>query len=184
MSAKPRVAVFGSGTLAPGTPGFDFGVRLGAALARAGATVVTGGYRGAMEAVSRGATEAGGAAIGVTVDLYERRGPANPFLTERVHMRDLHERLRWLITNCDAFVVLPGSIGTLTELFLTWTLVSAGARPPAPIVLLGDGWRDVMARLRQPGWIPEEIARDLAFASDPEQAARLALAHVESELES
>ncbi len=173
MSDKPLIAVFGSGTLQQSTPAFELAVRLGAALARAGATVVTGGYRGAMEAVSKGAVEAGGAAIGVTVELYEQRGPANPYLTRRVHMPDLHERLRWLVSHCQGFVVLPGSIGTLTELFLTWTLISAGGRPPAPIVLLGDSWREVLGTLARPDYIPEELVRWLTIARDEEEAARV-----------
>ena len=67
---------------------------LGAELARRGVATMTGGYGGAMAAASRGAHEAGGHVIGVTVDLFERRGPVNPWVRERVHTPDLFERLR------------------------------------------------------------------------------------------
>ncbi len=173
---KNLVAVFGSSTLREGDPGYAMAVRLGAALARAGATVVTGGYRGAMEAISRGAVEAGGQAIGVTVELYEKRGPANAYLTERIYTSDLYERLRWLVEHCQGFVVLPGSVGTFTELFLTWTLISAGGRSEAPIVLLGDAWPRLLAVLRSDRLIPEELFRYVTIAGDIQEAARIAVA--------
>ena len=175
MREKPKVAVFGSSTLREGDPGFALGVALGAALARAGATVVTGGYMGAMEAVSKGAVEAGGEAIGVTVELFESRSPANRYLTKRIHTSDLHERLRWLVGHCHGFVVLPGSIGTLTELYLTWTLISVGGRPHAPIVLLGDHWPAALAPLKHQDYIPDPLFRHVTFAADAEEAARMAV---------
>ena len=170
-----KVAVFGSSTLRSGDAGFELGVRLGAALARVGATVVTGGYMGAMEAVSKGANEAGGEAIGVTVELFESRGSANRYLTKRIHTSDIYERLRWLVGHCHGFVALPGSIGTLTELYLTWTLISVGGRPHAPIVLLGEHWPAILAPLRHADYIPGRLFDHVAFAGDAEEAARLAV---------
>jgi uncharacterized protein (TIGR00730 family) len=176
MKDTPLVAVFGSSTLAPQEPGYELAARLGAALARAGAVAVTGGYSGAMEAVSKGAVEAGGEAVGVTVELFEKRGPANRYLTKRIHTSDLHERLRWLVSHCRGFIVLPGSIGTLTELFLTWNLISAGGRPHAPIVLLGGEWPAVLAPLHHPDYVAEPLFRYVTLARGPEEAARLSLA--------
>jgi uncharacterized protein (TIGR00730 family) len=178
MRERPKVAVFGSSTLREGDPGFALGLALGAALARAGATVVTGGYMGAMEAVSKGAVEAGGEAIGVTVELFESRSPANRYLTKRIHTTDLHERLRWLAGHCHGFIVLPGSIGTLTELYLTWTLISVGGRPHAPIVLLGEHWPAVLAPLRRQDYVPDDLFRHIAFAAGVEEAARMAVGEV------
>jgi kynureninase len=121
-NSAPRIAVFGSSTAREGQVAWTLGYQLGRELALAGATVMTGGYGGTMEACSRGAHEAGGHVVGVTVELFEARGPANPFVRERVHTPDLFERLRYLVHHADGFVTLPGSIGTLTELYLTWTL--------------------------------------------------------------
>src|SRR5439155_24551030 len=101
---------------------------LGGELARAGADVITGGYSGAMEACSQGAHHAGGHVVGVTVELFESRGPANRYVRERLHTADRFERLRTIIEPADGYITLPGSIGTLTELFLTWTLLSVHAR--------------------------------------------------------
>src|SRR5205085_7656352 len=120
---------------------------LGRELALAGADVMTGGYDGAMAAVSRGANEAGGHVVGVTVDLFESRGPANRWVKERVHTPNLYDRLQYLVERASGFVALPGSLGTLSEVFLAWTLLSVEGRAAAPLVLLGDHWRNFLVAL-------------------------------------
>ena len=80
---SPVVAVFGSSTLQELDPAYEAVRRLGAELAARKFAVMTGGYGGAMAAASRGAHEAGGHVIGVTVDLFEHRGGANPWVRER-----------------------------------------------------------------------------------------------------
>jgi uncharacterized protein (TIGR00730 family) len=172
----PRIAVYGSSTVREDQPEWRQAYELGAALARAGAVVMTGGYRGIMEACSQGANEAGGHVVGVTVELFEKRGPVNRFVTERVHTPDLFERLRYLVSHADGFIVVPGSIGTLTELFLTWTLLSVHARPNAPLVLLGEPWRDYLKAHRHPSLVLEHLFDHVQLAATPAEAARLALA--------
>src|SRR5262245_2398525 len=140
---------------------------------------MTGGYGGAMAAASRGAHEAGGHVIGVTVDLFERRGPVNPWVRERVHTPDLYERLRHIIQTADGFVAVAGSIGTLTEIFLTWTLVSVEGREPAPIVLMGPQWRDWLALHRAPEFVPERLHAFVDVADTPELAADAVAAGIE-----
>ena len=139
---------------------------------------MTGGYGGVMAACSRGAREAGGHVVGVTVELFEKRGPVNPWVAERIHTPDLFERLRVILARADGFVAAPGSIGTLTELFLTWTLLSVNARPAAPLVLLGDHWGDYLAAHRQPDLVPPHLFDHLQVAATAAEAARLALAGV------
>jgi uncharacterized protein (TIGR00730 family) len=175
-SANPRIAVYGSSTVAEADPAYAEAYALGRELARAGATVMTGGYGGIMEACSRGAHEAGGHVVGVTVELFERRGPVNRWVKERVHTRDLFERLRYLLDHADGFVVVAGSLGTLTELFLTWTLLSVAARPPAPLVLLGGHWREYLDAHRGPQAVPEHLFEFVEIAATPAEAARQALA--------
>lgn len=174
--ARPRIAVFGSSTVQPHEPAWQQARALGAALARAGADVVTGGYSGAMEACSQGAHEAGGHVVGVTVDLFESRGGANRFVRERVHTATLYQRLEALVETASGFVVLPGSIGTLTELFLTWTLLSVEARQAAPLVLLGEHWAGFLEALRHPDMVRPGLFPFVQVALDPEDAARRALA--------
>jgi len=168
---QPVVAVYGSSTLREDDPAFEEVRRLGAELARRDLAVMTGGYGGAMAAASRGAAEAGGRVIGVTVELFEARGPVNRWVSERVHTPDLFERLRHLNRSADAFVAVAGSIGTLTEVLLTWTLLSVSARPPAPLVLMGEHWRAWLDAQRGPGLVPEHLFRWIEVAGGPEATA-------------
>jgi len=111
----------------------------------AGFAVVTGGYGGTMEAVSKGAANAGGEAIGVTApSLFPGRPGANPYVTREIVAGSLLERLDTLTDLASGAIVLPGSIGTLTELVLAWNLnhvnrLNEGKR--LPTVAVGDGWR-------------------------------------------
>jgi hypothetical protein len=180
MNARPLIAVFGSSTVRPGDPAYTLGLELGRAIAVAGADAMTGGYSGTMEAVSRGAHEAGGHVVGVTVELFEARGPVNVWVRERVHTPDLYERLRYLVERADGFIVLPGSIGTLTELFLTWTLVSVGGRHTAPVVLLGPHWQEFVKVLHHPDMVLPQLFEHLRVTELPVEAVRLALAHREA----
>ena len=175
---RPLIAVFGSSTVSETDLSWRLGYELGRELARAGAGVMTGGYGGIMAACSRGAHEAGGHVVGVTVELFEARGPVNRWVTERIHTPDLFERLRVIVSRADGFVTAPGSIGTLTELFLTWTLLSVSARPVAPLVLLGDHWRDYLTAHRRPDLVLPHLFEHVQVASTPAEAARLALAGV------
>jgi uncharacterized protein (TIGR00730 family) len=169
---QPVVAVFGSSTLADDSPAYAEVVSLGAELAKAGLAVMTGGYGGAMAAASRGAHEAGGHVIGVTVDLFERRGSANPWVRERVHTPDIYARLRHLVHEADAFVAVHGSIGTLTEVFLSWTMLSVSARPQAPLVLMGAHWREWLDAHRSPELIPGHLFGLVEVADTPLATAR------------
>ena len=168
---QPIVAVFGSSTVREHDEGWREAHALGAALARRGVATMSGGYGGAMAAVSRGAHEAGGHVIGVTVELFERRGPVNPWVRERVHTPDLFERLRHLVHSADGFVAVAGSIGTLTELFLVWTLVSVEGRPAAPIVLMGPQWRPWLELHRTPAFVPARLHGLVEVADTPDLAA-------------
>jgi hypothetical protein len=173
---RPLIAVYGSSTTGEGHPVYDMALALGRHLAELGADVMTGGYSGVMEACSRGAREAGARAVGVTVELFEGRGPVNAWVSERVHTPDLYARLQHIVGRADGFVVAPGSIGTLTELYLTWTLVSVKARPHAPIVLLGERWPGLLAAHRGDGAVPDPLYDFVECTLDPLDAARRVMA--------
>ena len=174
--SRPIIAVFGSSTIKPGEPSWTLAQTIGRELVLAGAEVMTGGYGGAMEACSQGAHEAGGHVVGVTTELFEPRGPVNRFVRERVHTAHLYARLEHLVQRATGFVVLPGSIGTLNELFLTWTLVSVSGRPAAPIVLLGEHWGRFLEALRDPDLVRPGLFEFVEHTADPADAARRALA--------
>ncbi len=175
-STPPLIAVYGSSTIRPGDAAWQLAHDIGRELALAGAGVMTGGYCGAMEACSQGANEAGGHVVGVTVELFEHRSPVNRWVHERVHTEQLYQRLEYLVEKATGFIVLPGSIGTLNELFLTWTLVSVSGRAPAPIVLLGTHWQRFLESLHDPDLVRPELFRFVQYAATPAEAARLVLA--------
>jgi len=116
--------------------------------------------------------------VGVTVELFEKRGPANRWVKERVHTPDLYERLRHIVERADGFVTVPGSIGTLSELFLTWTLLSVNGRPRVPLVVLGDHWPSVLDAHRHPEHVPPHLFEFVQLARTPAEAAQLVLAPV------
>ena len=149
------VAVFGGSQTTPGSPVYDDAQRLGGDLARAGWTVMTGGYAGVMEAASRGAAEAGGHVVGVTCDQIETARPGlrrNAWVKEEVKYATLRDRLYYLVQRCDAAIALPGGIGTLSEVALTWSLLQIGEIPRKPLVVVGRVWSEMLsAFLREAG---------------------------------
>lgn len=144
---SPVVTVFGSGLPRSGSPAYGQARTLGRDLANAGWTVCTGGYGGIMEAVARGAAEAGGHTIGVTCVALRRPGP-NAWIREERRTETLYDRLRVLVESADAYVALPGTTGTLLELALVWDLRHKRLAPlERPFVVIGEHWRPVMAAI-------------------------------------
>jgi hypothetical protein len=145
--SQPTVAVFGSSQTDPGTDDWEDAERAGRRLAQAGLDVVTGGYGGTMEAVSRGAAEAGGHVIGITAPtLFPARSGANPFVSELIEASSLAHRIDLMMQRATATLALPGSIGTAAELLISWNTNhirrrSGGALFPAAAV--GPGWKTV-----------------------------------------
>ena len=174
-----KISVFGGSQPTPDSNAYRQALELGRLLAERRHTVLTGGYMGTMEAVSRGAAEAGGHVIGVTCTEIEkwRAVGANPWIKEEWRRETLIERLQALIGACDSALALPGGPGTLTEISLMWNLMIVGVLPPRPLVLIGEGWRSVFdGFFRQFGdYSPANQRGLLGFAPDPAAAvARLA----------
>jgi len=112
--------------------------KLGAALARAGYVVVTGGYGAAMEAANRGARKAGGYTLGVTCSIFSRQ--PNSYLNHNIVTGSLRERLETLLHLGDGYVAGKGGTGTLAEIALAWEYINKRILSPRPLVLLGDFW--------------------------------------------
>jgi hypothetical protein len=169
------VSVFGGGSPRPGDPAYVEAERLGRLLAEAGYVVMTGGYAGVMEAASKGARQAGGRTIGVTVGMFDQAGrQPNHYVDEVVTYDLLSDRLLHVVSRCDAAIALPGGIGTLSEVALTWSLLQVGQIAPMPLVLVGDTWHSVMLSFYGAGhYIREQHLSLLQFARTPEQAVRL-----------
>ena len=145
VSGDPaRVAsVFGSARLREEDPAYAVAHRLGALLGERGWTVYTGGYDGAMAAVSRGAREAGGHVVGVTMAEWDGRLAPNAWLAEVRPAEDLFARLRALLM-ADAWLAVDGGIGTLAEITVAWNLLQMRNVPARPLVLVGPAWRPVL----------------------------------------
>jgi uncharacterized protein (TIGR00725 family) len=129
-----NVTVFGGAQPKEGTPAYEEARELGLLLAQRGHAVLNGGYMGTMEAVSRGAHEAGGHVIGVTcIDIEEwRKTKPNPWVKEERRKQTLMDRLTALVEGCDAAIALPGGAGTLTEISLMWNLMIVESLPRRP----------------------------------------------------
>jgi len=172
-----KITVFGGSQPLPGSPAYAEAHELGKLLAQAGHTVLTGGYIGTMEAVSRGANEAGGHVIGVTCDEIEKWRPvkANSWVKEERRFATLQERLNELVMACDAAIALPGGPGTLTEIALTWNLMIVASIPPKPLILTGIGWRSVLEAFYNSfgGYIPQNQRVLVQFSPDVQSAVHL-----------
>jgi uncharacterized protein (TIGR00730 family) len=155
-ATPPRVVgVFGGSKTAPGDPVYDDALRLGGELARAGWTVMTGGYSGVMEAASRGAAEAGGRVQGITserIETFQKGLRANAWVQSETKYATLRERLYHLVEQCDAAVALPGGIGTLSEVALMWSLIQVGEIKRKPLIVVGRVWGETVSTfLREAG---------------------------------
>ncbi|MEV4480632.1 TIGR00730 family Rossman fold protein [Micromonospora coxensis] len=148
----PAVSVFGSARSKPESPECRLAEELGAALARAGYAVITGGGPGVMEAANRGASEAGGLSVGLGIELPFEQG-LNDWVDLAIDFRYFFARKTMFVKYAQAFVVLPGGFGTMDELFEALTLVQTGKVTRFPVVLMGtaywsgliDWLRDTMA---------------------------------------
>jgi hypothetical protein len=169
-----NITVFGGSTPLPGETAYEDARFLGKLLAQAGYTVLTGGYMGTMEAVSRGAVEAGGHVVGVTCAQIEvwRQSSANPWVLEEWRFDTLKERLYHLVEQCDAALALPGGVGTLAEIAVMWSQMQTGSMPPRPLILVGPGWLETFNALltTQRGYISDEHQSLITFARNSEMA--------------
>ncbi len=123
--------------------------RLGKLLAEAGYIVGSGGYTAVMDAVSRGAAEAGGYVIGYTTDEFPEAVPSR-WLSEERRTPDLHLRIRRMLEEGDAFIATWGGIGTLAEVVLTWNVAQVApyrGRPIRPLYLVGEHWKPIVETL-------------------------------------
>jgi uncharacterized protein (TIGR00730 family) len=171
-----NITVFGGAQPKEGTPAYEEAQLLGSLLAQRGHAVLTGGYMGTMEAVSRGAHEAGGHVIGVTCsDIEEWRGSrANTFVKEERKKKTLLERLDALFQGCDAAIALPGGPGTLTEISLMWNLMIIQSLPKKPLILIGQGWDFIFDNyfIEFESYMAPENRELLYFAEDVREAVK------------
>ena len=176
----PAVTCFGSARTPRESPLYKAAMETGAALARRGFAVITGGGPGTMEAINRGAKEAGGLSVGCNIELPHEQS-LNDYVDLGVEFRYFFARKTMFVKYARGFVIFPGGFGTLDELFESLTLAQTGKIDHFPVVLFGtDYWAGLLEWLREKalanGLISPEDLDMLSFTDDPEEAAHIATA--------
>ncbi len=145
----PFVTVFGSARIKEERNEYTLGRELGNKLAKAGFAVLTGGGPGLMEAVNRGASEAGGRSVGVNISIPDEQ-KINPYADPSITINYFFVRKVLLLKYSTAYVFFPGGFGTLDELFETLTLMQSGKIDPFPLVLMcPDYWKGLMDWMKE-----------------------------------
>lgn len=170
------VSVFGSARTKPDHPTYALGVEVGRLLVQAGYAVITGGGPGVMEAVNKGACEAGGVSVGLGIELAFEQG-LNDYVDLGVNFRYFFARKTMFVKYAEGFIVLPGGFGTFDELFEAMTLVQTKKVTSFPIVLLGSAyWQGLLEWLRTSalaeGMIRESDLDLLTVTDDPAVAVK------------
>jgi uncharacterized protein (TIGR00725 family) len=171
MSKRKIVTVFGSSR--PREAEIDY--EEARSLAESGFAVCSGGYGGVMEAVSRGAKDAGGKTYAVTAEFFTRA--ANSWIDKEVRVKTWQERLFELIRLADGFVACKGGTGTLVELAVVWEMLNKSVMTGKPFTVLGDFWEPIIERVREvelahhAPW-GERNGRLVHIARTPEEVAR------------
>lgn len=174
----PAVTVFGSARFKPGEPYYELARQTGRVFAEAGFTVLTGGGPGAMEAANRGAHEAGGPTYGLNIILPHEQQP-NPYVNASIEFNYFFVRKVMLVKYSCAYIVVPGGLGTLDELFEAATLIQCQKIGPFPLILVGGkfwkGLRDFISYMASQGvFTPEEVGFS-RIVETPEEAVQLVL---------
>ncbi|MBX7103296.1 MAG: LOG family protein [Gemmataceae bacterium] len=152
-----RVTIFGSARIGPGNWVYDAVRDMSRDLAGMGAAIVTGGGPGLMQAANEGAAMAGPEALkrstGIRVDLpFEQN--VNPFVGHSITHRTFFSRLHHFVLVSDAFVVVPGGIGSLLELSMIWQLLQVRKLYDTPLIVVGKMWEELVAWSRKHMLIP------------------------------
>jgi len=169
LGTRPIITVFGSSQPRRGDQLYEASVEMGALLGRAGFDVMTGGYKGVMEAVSRGAHGSGAHVVGITMGRFEDR--VNRYVKDEIHTANFYERFHWLVDRADGYVAMGGGIGTLAEVTFTWQELQLGMVPKRPLVLVGPIWRALFKAFTAHLIRTEGIFEPMKLVDSPADAA-------------
>ena len=174
------VSVFGSSRTAVGDPAYDRARIVARGLAAEGFAVITGGGHGVMEAANRGAQEGGGRSIGLNIEL-PREQPLNSYVDLGLQFHYFFVRKLMFVRYACAFVVLPGGLGTLDELFEALTLIQTRKIRHFPVILYGrQYWQGLVEWVRESVLARTNIsAADLALLTlvdEPDEVCEIACA--------
>jgi uncharacterized protein (TIGR00730 family) len=169
MGSRPIITIFGSSQPQRGDELYESSMAMGALLGRAGFDVMTGGYKGVMEAASRGAHLSGAHVVGVTMARFEDR--VNRYVKDEIRTANFYERFRWLVDRADGYIAMGGGIGTLAEVTFTWQELQLGMVPKRPLVLVGSLWRALFQAFTAHLIRTEGIFEPMKLVDSPQQAA-------------
>lgn len=144
---KKFVTVFGSSIPREGENEYEIAYTLGKKLAENKINVCSGGFQGIMDAVSKGANEKGGEAVGVTLDIYNAM--ASKHLTKQIVTHTLFDRLKTLVEIGDAYIILQGGTGTMLELSLIWEYLNKGMIDKKTVVCHGKMWKKIVSLMEE-----------------------------------
>lgn len=175
----PLVTVFGSARTPPEHPEYKEAVEMGRLLAGNGYGALTGGGPGIMEAVNKGAKEAGGDSIGLNIKLPMEQH-SNPYLTTGIDFRYFFIRKVNFLKYARGLVAFPGGFGTMDEFFEAVTLIQTNKIPSVPIALVGsDFWNPMLSWCRETILADEKISpEDMDLFKVVDTAAE-AMAHLD-----
>jgi uncharacterized protein (TIGR00725 family) len=170
------VTIFGSSVPLPNEEQYEIAYNLGAILAKYNLDVCNGGNRGIMQAVSKGAVDNGGNAIGITLDgVFNNH---NPYLTEHIVCKTLFERITKLINTGDAYIILQGGTGTLLELASVWELMNKKFIKQKPFACHGKLWNPLINSMEEQLLLEKRKAGLIKYFDDIEACANYIIAGI------
>ncbi|MFE6511536.1 TIGR00730 family Rossman fold protein [Nocardioides sp. NPDC057767] len=175
----PAISVFGSARTPADHPTYAQAEAVGRRLAEAGFVVITGGGPGTMEAANKGALEAGGESIGLGIELpFEAR--LNDYVSFGLNFRYFFVRKMMFVKYSQGYIVMPGGLGTMDELFEAMTLSQTQKITQFPIVLMGvKHWEGLLDWMRETmlsdGRIKQTDLDMITLTDDVDEAVELML---------
>jgi uncharacterized protein (TIGR00730 family) len=142
-----RVTIFGSARVQPGDPVYNNVKTMAQRLSSMGCDIVTGGGPGLMQAANEG-ENAGDpsnktSSYGIRIELPFEQG-ANPYVEENFTHATFFSRLHHFVRLSNAYVIVPGGIGTTLETMLIWQLLQVNHLENTPLVFMGQMWADLL----------------------------------------
>ena len=152
----PCISIFGSARTQEGDSNYQLTISIAEAIAESGYGIISGGGPGIMEAANKGAQKAGGISVGLNIELpFEQQ--SNPYIDQDklINFQYFFVRKVMFVKYAQGFVVMPGGVGTLDELFEAYTLIQTDKVSKFPIILVGrDYWSGLL------DWIKEPVLRE------------------------
>ncbi len=145
----PAVAIFGSARSEPGSLCYNNCLQVAERLAKDGFSIISGGGPGIMEAANKGARSGGGTSVGLNIELPQEQMP-NQFQNVHLEFRYFFVRKLMFVKYAVGYVIFPGGLGTLDELFEAITLIQTKKIRSFPVVLVGRSyWQGLLEWLNK-----------------------------------